>query len=104
VIPFSGQHHLELIYLEKQTGISSRTWRRFIASGLIGVCRIGRSIRVPEAELERFLADHFHPPTSSKVPRTSRLPVRGSVTNIVDTVIERNRKRDSRSTTATERR
>ena len=40
---------------------SPRTWRRLIQRGEIGVLRIGGAVKIPEAELERFLSERFTP-------------------------------------------
>jgi excisionase family DNA binding protein len=42
--------------------VSKRTGRRIIRAGKIGVLRIEGSVRIPEAELERFLTERFIPP------------------------------------------
>ena len=41
---------------------SPRTGRRIIASGKIGVVRIGAAVRIPSAELARFLSSNYTPP------------------------------------------
>jgi excisionase family DNA binding protein len=40
----------------EKTGLSGRTIRRLIASGELPVHRIGRSIRISEDDLARFIA------------------------------------------------
>lgn len=57
----SSQHFLDVPALAQRMGVSSRTVRRIIRGGKIGVCRIEGSVRVPEAELERFLSERFVP-------------------------------------------
>ncbi len=57
----ADQRLFDLSAIAARTGISPRTWRRLIAAGKIGVLRIEGSVRIPEAELERFLAERFVP-------------------------------------------
>ena len=64
---------------------SPRTWRRIIASGQIGVIRIGSTVKVPEAELERFLAQRFVPARAAGPVQTK------SVMEIVDAIVPRRR-------------
>ena len=64
---------------------SPRTWRRIIASGQIGVIRILGTVKVPEAELERFLAARF-------VPARAAGPVdKRSVVEVLDSIVPRRR-------------
>src|SRR5947209_70723 len=42
----------------ERCGVSLRAVRRWIAAGDLAVHRLGRAIRVSEADLERFLAAH----------------------------------------------
>jgi excisionase family DNA binding protein len=58
---FSEQKLFDLCTIVERTGVSARTWRRLISAGKIGVLRIEGSVRIPEAELERFLAERFVP-------------------------------------------
>ena len=65
---------------------SPRTWRRLISRGEIGVLRIGGAVKVPEAELERFLSERFTPARSNRKeePRT--------VAEIIDLALPRKRR------------
>ena len=65
---------------------SPRTWRRLISRGEIGILRIGGAVKVPEAELERFLAARFTParPNREEAPRT--------VAQILDMTLPRKRR------------
>lgn len=59
--PFAEQRLLDLPDIVKRTNISARSWRRIIRAGQIGIIRIEGSVRIPEAELERFLSERWHP-------------------------------------------
>lgn len=59
--PLCGQRLLDMQAIVERTQVSARSWRRIIAAGRIGVLRIEGSVRIPEAELERFLAERFTP-------------------------------------------
>ncbi len=48
---------ISLAELASRTGTCENTWRRAVARGEIPVVRIGRAIRVAEAEVERILRD-----------------------------------------------
>jgi len=65
---------------------SPRTWRRLISRGEIGILRIGGAVKVPESELERFLAARFIPARSNReeAPRT--------VAQILDMTLPRKRR------------
>jgi hypothetical protein len=64
---------------------SPRTWRRIIASGQIGVIRIGGTVKILEAELEKFLAARF-------VPARAACPVdKRSVVEVLDSIVPRRR-------------
>lgn len=83
VISLSNQRVFTLAELA-QYG-SARTWRRIIASGQIGVLRINGTVKIPEAELERFLAQRF-------VPARAAAPVNSkSVVEILDNIVPRRR-------------
>ena len=62
---------------------SPRTWRRLISRGEIGVLRIGGAVKVPEAELERFLAERFTPARDRREARPQ------SVEEALDRVLPR---------------
>jgi excisionase family DNA binding protein len=52
---------MELITLQvaaKRLSLSTRTIRRFIENGDLAFVKIGRSIRIPLADLERFIKIH----------------------------------------------
>jgi excisionase family DNA binding protein len=38
--------------------VSTRTVRRWIANGALGAHRLGRTLRISEADLKAFLAEH----------------------------------------------
>jgi hypothetical protein len=59
--PFSEQRLLDLAAVIERTKISARSWRRIIRARKIGILRIEGSVRIPEEELERFLAERFVP-------------------------------------------
>jgi hypothetical protein len=61
VTPFSEQRLLDLAAVIERTGLSARSWRRIIRARKIGILRIEGSVRIPEEELERFLAERFTP-------------------------------------------
>lgn len=42
----------------ERLNVATRTVRRWIASGVLGVHRIGRTVRISEADLAAFLATH----------------------------------------------
>jgi len=65
---------------------SPRTWRRLIQRGEIGIIKIGGAVKIPEAELERFLAERFTPARSNReeAPRT--------VAEIIDMPLPRKRR------------
>lgn len=86
--PFTSQRLLPLDAVVKQTGLSARSWRRIIRAGKIGVLRIEGSVRIPEAELERFLAERFTP---AKDLRRAREPQ--EIEAIIDSAIGHRRGR-----------
>jgi hypothetical protein len=59
---FTSQRLLDLAAVIERTKISARSWRRILRARKIGFLRIEGSIRIPEAELERFLAERYLPP------------------------------------------
>jgi len=65
---------------------SPRTWRRLISRGEIGVLRIGGAVKVPEAELERFLSERFTP------ARFKRKEEERTVAEIIDMTLPRKRR------------
>jgi hypothetical protein len=64
---------------------SPRTGRRLIASGKIGVVRIGAAVRIPAAELARFLSSNYTP------PREERKPSPQSIVDVLDRIAPRKR-------------
>ena len=64
---------------------SPRTGRRIIASGKIGVVRIGAAVRIPAAELTRFLSSHYTP------PREEPKQTPQSIVNVLDNIVPRKR-------------
>ena len=64
---------------------SPRTGRRIIASGKIGVVRIGAAVRIPAAELARFLSKNYTP------PREETKPAPQSIVDLLDNVVPRKR-------------
>lgn len=59
--PLSEQKLFSIPDVVACTGLSSRSWRRLIAAGAIGIIRIGGVCRIPAEELERFLSERFVP-------------------------------------------
>ena len=57
-MPSPGQRLLSAAEVAERCGMSLRSVRRFIAAGDLPVHRLGRAVRVAEADLERFLAKH----------------------------------------------
>ena len=64
---------------------SPRTGRRIIASGKIGVVRIGAAVRIPAAELARFLSSNYTP------PREERETAPQSIVDVLDRIVPRKR-------------
>jgi hypothetical protein len=85
--PLSEQRLFDLSDIVKRTKISARSWRRIIRAGGIGVLRIEGSVRIPEAELERFLTERF-------VPHKLRRPLASAeIEQVLDRVAPRRRGR-----------
>jgi hypothetical protein len=59
--PLCEQRLFDMKAVVARTQVSARTWRRIIAAGWIGVLRIEGSVRIPEVELEQYLARQFVP-------------------------------------------
>ncbi len=59
--PLSEQRLLDLATIVERSGRSARSWRRWIAAGMVGVVRIGGGVAVPEDEYEAFLQRNFKP-------------------------------------------
>jgi hypothetical protein len=78
---------LDIDAVVAQTGISARTWRRIIAAGAVGVCRISGSVRIPKSSLEMYLATHFTPPRVSRKDSTPR-----QLAEVIDAVLPRKRR------------
>jgi excisionase family DNA binding protein len=62
---------------------SARTWRRIIQRGEIGVIRIGGAVKIPEAELEKFLSERFTPARNRRESRPQ------TVAEAIDRVLPR---------------
>lgn len=52
---------LTVLELEKESKISRYTWRTWIREGRIPVLRLGRRVRVDEADFRRFIAENRTP-------------------------------------------
>jgi excisionase family DNA binding protein len=52
---------LTVLDLEKQSKVSRHTWRTWIREGRIAVLRLGRRVRVDEADYRRFMAQNRTP-------------------------------------------
>lgn len=65
---------------------SPRTWRRLIQRGEIGILRIGGAVRIPEAELERFLSERYTPPREMRKDSPPR-----QLAEVIDAVLPRKR-------------
>ena len=49
------EHHYKLADVSELLDVSVRTLRNLIRNGKLGCVRVGRVIRVPESEINRFL-------------------------------------------------
>jgi hypothetical protein len=56
-----GEQLLTLKAAEIRTGRKVSTWRRDILEKRIAVVRIGRSVRIPESEIERLIREGWSP-------------------------------------------
>jgi excisionase family DNA binding protein len=65
VIPLAGQVFLSVDVVAERLQISARTLRRLIARGELGVLRISGTLRIPEQEFGRFIAERFTPAARS---------------------------------------
>jgi excisionase family DNA binding protein len=83
--PLSEQRLLLLDEIVERTSLSSRTWRRIIARGDVGVVRIQGSVRIPEAELDAYLQRNFTPP----IGRRHLAPA--AIEEIIDKAVPRRR-------------
>ena len=79
-------------YLAKEWGVSRRHVQRIIASGLLGVVRIGRVVRIPQAEAERFLAERWVAPKTGETQRRRCSAATRNVASIADGIIELHRR------------
>jgi len=52
---------LTVVDLERESQISKHTWRAWIREGRLPVLRLGRRVRVAEADFRRFLAENRTP-------------------------------------------
>lgn len=59
--PLGSQQFLDVPTFAQRISVSERTCRRIIRAGKIGVLRIEGSVRIPEKEIERYLAARFTP-------------------------------------------
>jgi excisionase family DNA binding protein len=59
--PFSKQQFFTIATVARRLDVSARTVHRWIANGELIVHRIGRAVRVSEADLKAFLAAHRDP-------------------------------------------
>ncbi len=50
-----------VVDLERETKISQHTWRGWIREGRIPAKRIGRRVRVEEADFKKFIAEYSTP-------------------------------------------
>jgi excisionase family DNA binding protein len=85
---FSGKLY-SLEHLSEQWNCSVRHIRRLIASGQLGAVKVGGLVRIPQAEVERFLADRFVAPVASIPYRWHRPTETGSMETIVDGILNR---------------
>jgi hypothetical protein len=87
MITLSDDILLDLPAVVARTGLSARTWRRIIAAGKVGVCRIQGSVRIPKASLEAYLTSCFSPPREARKDSTPR-----QVAEVIDAVLPRKRR------------
>jgi excisionase family DNA binding protein len=87
-LPLCSERFLDVPALAQRLGVSERTCRRIIRAGKIGIFRIEGSVRIPEVELERFLAERFTPAV-----KVLRHVAPGTVESIVNDVVARRRGR-----------
>lgn len=86
---FSGKLH-SLANLSNQWSCSIRHIRRLVARGELGSVKVGGLVRVPQAEIERFIAERFVSPKEEVPKRRRNKPLSaGYVTSVVDSVIRR---------------
>ncbi len=52
---------LTVLDLEKESQVSRHTWRSWIREGRIAVLRLGRRVRVDEADFRKFMAENRTP-------------------------------------------
>jgi excisionase family DNA binding protein len=52
---------LTVLDLERESQVSRHTWRAWIREGKIPVLRLGRRVRVAEADFRSFLAENRTP-------------------------------------------
>jgi excisionase family DNA binding protein len=55
------QRLLTVRQAEEQTGRRAGTWRRDILERRISVVRLGRSVRIPQSEIDRMIREGFSP-------------------------------------------
>jgi excisionase family DNA binding protein len=89
---FPSGKQFSVQYLAKEWGVSRRHVQRLIASGLLGVVRIGRVVRIPQTEAERFLAERWVAPNASEARRHRCSASSGNVASIADGIIDRQRR------------
>jgi excisionase family DNA binding protein len=56
---------LSVAQLASTTGMSVAYWRKAVSRKELPVVRLGRSVRIREADAERFLAAGVHPPRTA---------------------------------------
>jgi len=52
---------MSVVDLERESGISQHTWRAWIRERRIAALRLGRRVRVAEADFRKFLAENRTP-------------------------------------------
>jgi len=57
---------LTVVDLEKESKVSRHTWRAWIREGRLPVLRLGRRVRVDEADFRRFIAESRTPAREAK--------------------------------------
>lgn len=86
--PLCLQHFLDVPTFALRLGVSERTCRRIVREGKIGILRVEGSVRIPEAEIERYLGERYVPAVEVR-----RCVDPDTVLSLVNNVVARRRGR-----------